>query len=169
MIRVAKNLSDIEVPQNNPLAVYRKKNLGEGLYLLEFKNGMSVLVNNAPTVKAQIKLISKHGLSTLPENDTLIFKQTLALFNKTFGGYDEKQASNLLREYMFKLRDDISPAHYQLELTSVAKSLEYKHLLQAFHLILGSEYMPEWSAFKEEVKSDRELKKGAILRLMKMF
>lgn len=83
MIRVAKNLSDIEVPQNNPLAVYRKKNLGEGLYLLEFKNGMSVLVNNAPTVKAQIKLISKHGLSTLPENDTLIFKQTLALFNKT--------------------------------------------------------------------------------------
>ncbi|OMP30158.1 hypothetical protein BKM32_12280 [Mangrovimonas sp. DI 80] len=157
VIKSKSNLPDISLEAQMPIAIKKKTTLGTDLYLLEYKNGISVVVNNSPTAKPKIRIVSKHGLNDLPKEDQPIFNESLDLFGKAFGENSEKEASSFLRQYMFSSRTDISKDNFEFELRSANQSLNYENLLKAFYLVVANEKKPDTSEVLKKLNSNKQL------------
>ncbi|WP_053975848.1 insulinase family protein [Mangrovimonas xylaniphaga] len=157
VVKNKSNLPDISLETQMPIAIEKKTTLGTDLYLLEYKNGISVVVNNAPTAKPKIRIVSKHGLNDLPMEDQPIFNVSLDLFGKSFGENSEKEASSFLRQYMFSSRTEISKDNFEFELRSANQSLNFENLLKAFYLVVANENSPDTQEVLEKLRFNKQL------------
>jgi len=157
VIKNKTNLPDIILEKKLPVVIANKKMLGTDLYLLEYKNGMRVVVNNSLTAKPQIRIVSKHGLDMLSQDDQQNFAESLEFFNNNFNGLSEKESASFLRQYMFSNKAEISKNNFEMELRSGNTTLNYENLLKAFYLVVAKENQPNALEILEKLNANKNL------------
>ncbi|MBD0830626.1 M16 family metallopeptidase [Aestuariibaculum sediminum] len=151
------NLPDIKLEEVSPKAVLNKKVIGDNLYSLTFNNGLTVLVNKDKEARSQIRLVSKLGLKYLPENESVVFKEAVNLFNNQFNNLSREDSPALLRRYMFTAKSKISENYFEFELRGNNTHLNYENLLKGFHLIIAKENTPDSEDFLHKLKENLSL------------
>ncbi|GAA4293056.1 hypothetical protein GCM10023163_09700 [Aestuariibaculum suncheonense] len=174
VIRSKPDMPEIHLEKIIPEVILSKKQLGTGLYLLKYKNGLSVVVNNDPEVSPEVRIVSKHGLNRLPNEDRLLFSEAVRYLNSKFGDYSSEESSALLRNYLISDKTFVNKDYYEFEMRCNNVGLNYENLLKAFHLVVGEEQVPDSSVIidrlnKSKVLNEEDKAKFNNQMLMRLF
>ncbi|MBD0824240.1 M16 family metallopeptidase [Aestuariibaculum marinum] len=150
-IRNNTNLPEVRIENLNPKSIKKKVKLGDYLYLLEYDNGIKVVVNNAPNSQTQIKIVSKHGLNNIPEKDRALFKFTADYLDEAFGDYNQEEARDLRRKLRVYKNLELGNTDYELQLKG--SNQNFQQLIKVFNLIVNNQ--PQLKVDEVQKRIDR--------------
>ncbi|WP_175496594.1 M16 family metallopeptidase [Zhouia amylolytica] len=144
------DLPEVEIEDKEAGKIKKKVKLGDYLYVLKYDNGIKVVVNNAPKSDTQIKIVSKHGLNNIPQEDRALFKYVVDHFDEKFGVYSEKGARDLRRR--LRIYKDVEFGNYNYELSLKGNNNNFSQLIKIFNLIITNNSKPEAGELSESLK-----------------
>lgn len=139
----------VNIAARNPAKIKHRKDLGDQVYSLDFKNGLTVLVNRNTNVPAQISIMSKNGLNMVPEEDRRLLEMTYEDLDAAIGDYSAQETKELLKALGSHKKEHLGDFGYSMKLT--AEDWSISEVLKAFNLYLTAanaveleEFLPGW-------------------------
>lgn len=139
--KVKEKNPDFNAEFGASIAPVANRELSGGMYLLEFDNGLKVVLYNSRSVKPVVRMISEAGLNAIPIQDRLKFKNAIGLLDGGAGVFDSNDWNDILRNAGISIRREVSGYQYVMEASS--RTGEMEPLLQAFNLSITAAWLEE--------------------------
>lgn len=133
-IALAKKKTDIELKLEPVTTAKLKKKtlLAENLILLEYKNGKSVILDNNKSEFGFVKLVSKYGLNSIPEEDRKSYSEFQKSFKGGYGVFNANEVSQFERAVGIIRKAEVTKYGYSYTVRGKAADLE--EICQVFNL-----------------------------------
>lgn len=147
MSKKAQQSLSFEIDTRHYAVITKEKQLDDDLKVLSYPSGVRVVLYNSSDNKANVKLLSSKGLSSIPSDARTSFSNSLRYMLMSYGKYDAKEARTIERSWGISKRASIDDYSYELNVNGESGSME--EMLKCFNLLITE---PEYPETKEVLK-----------------